>query len=115
MDEALTREMNEMFFEGLPGTEGRKQLAALGYWIPFLTRGSNETDSCTKSLPWLDAAFSGIIETADTTVGRVPDSEPTDVVGMSKQHGQLQPPSRYPYDHRKASASPYRASPRLRR
>ena len=40
IDEALTLLMNESFFEGRPGTDGRKMLAALGYCVPTLTRGS---------------------------------------------------------------------------
>ena len=39
IDEALTLQMNESFFEGRPGTDGRKMLAALGYCVPILTRG----------------------------------------------------------------------------
>jgi hypothetical protein len=42
IDEALTYLMNESFFEGRPGTDGKKMLAALGYCIPLLTRGSPE-------------------------------------------------------------------------
>ena len=41
IDEALTLLMNESFFEGRPGTDGKKMLAALGYCVP-LTRGSPE-------------------------------------------------------------------------
>ena len=42
IDEALTLLMNESFFEERPGTDGKKMLAALGYCIPLLTRGSPE-------------------------------------------------------------------------
>ena len=42
IDDASPAMMNEMFFEGLPGTDAKKLLAALGYWIPSLTRGSPE-------------------------------------------------------------------------
>lgn len=42
IDEALTLLMTESFFEGRPGTDGRKMLAALGYCVPILTRGSPE-------------------------------------------------------------------------
>ena len=40
IDGALTLQMSESFCDGLPGTVGRKQLAALGYCVLFLTRGS---------------------------------------------------------------------------
>ena len=53
VDFVLTTLMNEMFSEGLPGTDGRKQLAALGYCIPFLTRGPPElTRARVASLGW---------------------------------------------------------------
>jgi len=42
IDEALTLLMNENFFEGRQGTDGKKMLAALGYCVPLLTRGSPE-------------------------------------------------------------------------
>ena len=42
IDEALTWQMNESIFDGAPGTDGQKQLAALGYCVPCLTRGSPE-------------------------------------------------------------------------
>ena len=53
IDEALSQQMNENFFDGAPGTDGRKQLAALGYWIPFLKRGSPElTRSHAAAAGW---------------------------------------------------------------
>ena len=61
IDEALTMQMHENFFDGAPGTDGKKQLAAHGYWTPFLKRGSPElTRSHAAAAGWrkLSPAFS---------------------------------------------------------
>ena len=67
--EALTLQMNEMFFDDLPGTDGRKQLAALGHCVAF----------------WLDQTFSGCLSIGDALYRSVPDLQPAGADGVPRR------------------------------
>ena len=77
IDDALTAMMNEMFFEGSPGTDAKKYLAALGYWIPSLTRGSPELIKTQIIRRWMEEAFSGVLTPTNPLACGLSHPEPT--------------------------------------